>query len=61
VLSVLYENINAKPLVSGKEYPNISCHNPKCISNHESSLPHLFREHNGALECEYCDEKQALK
>ena len=61
VLSVLYENINAKPLVSGKEYPNICCHNPKCISNHEPSLPHLFREHNGALECEYCDEKQALK
>ena len=61
VLSVLYENIAAKPLITGKEYPNICCHNPRCISNHEPSLPHIFREHNGILECEYCDDRQLLK
>lgn len=61
ILSVLYENIGAYPLISGREYPGVCCRNDKCISNHEAALPRLFREHNGVLECEYCDERQNIK
>ncbi len=61
ILSVLNEDIKTKPLITGKAYPDIRCGNPKCITNFESSLPHMFRNHGGVLECEYCDERLLLE
>lgn len=57
ILSVIYRDIAAKPLITGENCPQLKCGNPKCITNHEPSLPHLFRNNNGILECEFCDER----
>ncbi len=40
---------------------DIKCTNPKCITNHEPSLPHTFRENGGMFICEYCDERMILQ
>lgn len=61
ILSVLNEDIKTKPLITGRAYPDIRCGNPKCITNFENTLPHMFRNHGGVLECEYCDERLLLE
>ena len=40
---------------------DIRCTNPKCITNHEPSLPHTFRENGGMYICDYCDERIILQ
>ncbi|MCM1299252.1 MAG: aspartate carbamoyltransferase [[Eubacterium] siraeum] len=57
ILSVLNEKIQTKPLIIGKRYHEHRCRNPKCITNIDPSLPRYFRDNDGILECEYCDEK----
>ena len=36
--------------------PSLSCHNPKCISNHEP-VEHLFHDTDCGVRCVYCDSK----
>lgn len=57
ILSILNEDIQTQPLLVGENMPEIKCHNPKCITASEPSLPHSFRNNNGILECEFCDER----
>ncbi|MPN32990.1 Aspartate carbamoyltransferase [bioreactor metagenome] len=43
-----------------KEYPNIVCTNPKCISNHEHYLPKQFLDVKSDADicyCVYCDKQ----
>ncbi len=57
ILSVINRDIRSQPLLTGKELPDVKCRNPKCITALEPSLPHSFRNCNGVLECEFCDER----
>ncbi len=36
------------------------CQNPRCITQTEGYLPHLFREGGGMLVCQYCDERNLI-
>lgn len=48
-------------LLHGKEVPGAHCHNPNCITQTESYLPHSFvqlDEHT--LECEFCNERLTI-
>lgn len=33
------------------------CKNPRCVTNSESYVPHLFYENGGKLVCKYCDSE----
>ncbi|MCH5268806.1 MAG: aspartate carbamoyltransferase [Lachnospiraceae bacterium] len=61
ILSILNEDISTKPLLVGKEMPDIKCSNPKCITNMENTLKGSFRNHGGILECEFCDERLLME
>ncbi len=50
-----------KELPISRPRNDIKCTNPKCITNHEPSLPHTFRESGGMYICEYCDERIILQ
>lgn len=39
------------------EDPGMHCHNPKCISNHESVRPLFHKTEDGDIRCVYCDSK----
>ncbi|MCI8501451.1 MAG: aspartate carbamoyltransferase [Oscillospiraceae bacterium] len=34
------------------------CSNPRCITSSEAYLPPSYKEHEGALFCEYCEQRQ---
>lgn len=36
---------------------SLSCHNPKCISNHECVEPLFHKSEDGTVRCVYCDSK----
>lgn len=31
------------------------CKNPRCVTNTEAYVPHLFYEHGGKAVCKFCD------
>lgn len=37
--------------------PELHCHNPKCISNHEKVEPLFHKSADGVIRCVYCDSK----
>lgn len=56
ILKILDGNITITQPASF-ERPELSCHNPRCITQQERYLPHCFKEDaNGRLACAYCDE-----
>lgn len=57
ILIVLNYDVKSEPLLRGVIIPDISCRNPKCITQTEHALPHSFRKNGDVLECEYCDER----
>ncbi|MBR2283480.1 MAG: aspartate carbamoyltransferase [Ruminococcus sp.] len=61
ILTLIKEN-RPFTLLRGKTYANVSCGNPKCITNHEHYLPKSFRYSGDEtlLECEYCDERKLI-
>lgn len=57
ILTMLNYNYKTAPLLTGEKKHNITCTNPKCITQIEKYLPHSFRKVGDMLECEYCDER----
>ena len=55
------EIVAKKELVLPKQIKNIiKCHNPRCITSIEESLPHIFLltdEKKEIYRCKYCEEK----
>ncbi len=45
------------PVLKG-ELMNRSCNNPRCITANEHYLPHSFKNSDGELLCEYCEQLQ---
>ncbi len=60
ILTIL-KNEYPTVLLSGKIHNDVSCGNPKCITQSEKYLPHSFRGSGDTLECEYCDERLLRK
>ncbi len=60
ILTTLNNEPSDKPLLTGTLHKNISCSNPKCVTQTELYLPHSFRKFGDILICEYCDERILL-
>lgn len=62
LILTIMKNETPVQLLKGKEYSNVCCDNPKCITNCESYLPKSFRASGDEtlLECEYCDERKLV-
>ena len=56
ILLILERSPKPAPLLKGEIRADICCSNPKCITNHESYLPHSFVINGNKAVCEYCDE-----
>lgn len=39
------------------EFPDRVCHNPRCITRHETYLPQLIRQGKTAAYCRYCEHE----
>lgn len=60
ILSIIYNEKTTMKLVKGNEYPVISCSNPRCITQQEKYLPHLFSKFGDICTCEYCDTRNLI-
>ncbi len=60
ILLILEKSLTPAPLMHGEVRNDICCKNPKCITNHESYLPHYFKVNGNKAVCEYCDETTEL-
>ncbi len=49
--------LNGRPIASTHPY---RCSNPRCITQTEHYLPHLFTESGGMLTCAYCDGRTLI-
>ena len=46
---------------SPKQDEALRCTNPKCLTNHQPTLPHVFVEKDGKKVCYYCDHEGEAK
>ncbi len=61
ILSTLNNELKANALLSGTEYKDTACCNPKCVTCTEHYLPKSFRKYGDILICEYCDERLLMR
>lgn len=61
ILTMLDDNVEKAPLITGREHIHQRCSNPNCITNFETYLPSYFRGEGTTLECEYCDERTLVE
>ncbi len=61
ILSTLNNELRPNPLLSGSEYRDACCCNPKCVTKTELYLPKNFRKYGDILICEYCDERFLMR
>ncbi len=60
ILLVLEKSLRPAELFRGEVKNDITCKNPKCITNTEKYLPHSFIMNGNEAVCEYCDETTIL-
>ncbi|HEX2985783.1 MAG TPA: aspartate carbamoyltransferase [Caproiciproducens sp.] len=59
ILTILQHSAPERKKVYESTHP-CRCSNPKCITQTEAYLPHLFREAGDMLECIYCDGRTLI-
>lgn len=60
ILLILEKSLKPATLFKGEKRQDITCSNPKCITNCEHYLPHSFVITGGSAVCEYCDEETKI-
>lgn len=60
IMTLLKNEDRSISLLSGKEYPGVSCSNENCITNSEGYLPKSFVGIGDNVECEFCNERTLL-